>query len=66
MGAEQVDKELEDANKSVMQIIDEVCNDICNSYCKWPDQYGASDDDLDRIYEDHCEKCPLNKLNRLN
>ncbi|MCQ2088017.1 MAG: hypothetical protein MJZ37_08175 [Bacilli bacterium] len=61
----KVDKELEDAEKSVMQIIDDVCNDICNGYCKWTERYGGSDDDLDRIYEDHCNKCPLNKLNKL-
>lgn len=62
MGAEQVDKELEDAERSVTQIIEDVCNDICDHYCKYPEMYGIEDLYQDMLYEEHCNGCALNRL----
>ena len=57
------DEEFEQAEKSVAQIIEDVCEDICDNYCKYPIHYDFKDDfNYDRIWEEHCNKCPLNKL----
>jgi hypothetical protein len=48
------DKEL----KSVMEIIEEVCEKMCNNYCKY-----SAEADMDDGTCGHYEDCPLNKLN---
>lgn len=50
--------------KSVIQIIENVCEDICNNYCKYPDQWNPEDHAGQDLTESEiCEKCPLNRLN---
>lgn len=52
-----------DEQKTVAQVVEEVCQDICDHYCKYPAEYNFDDDlSFDRIYEDHCNDCPLNRL----
>lgn len=55
-----------DNRKTVTAIINEVCDEMCRSYCKYPDQYADNHDALldpmDRLIDDHCFDCPLNRL----
>ena len=44
-------------NKTIPQIIEEVCNDICNHYCKYPGIV-RNEEEL----SEECYECPLNKL----
>ena len=48
------------ADKSITKVIEEVCEEICDKYCKHPSSYGA--DEVDKMWEEVCENCPLNKL----
>lgn len=52
---------------TVVEIIVEVVEKMCSDYCKFPEQYvkeyGDSDEGLNKMFEDHCDKCPLNRLN---
>ena len=43
--------------KSISEIIEEVCVKICDDYCKYP-MLCKREDDLLKI----CDECPLNKL----
>ena len=47
-------------NKSVAEIIEEVCCEICDKYCKYPSMYTEEEwqDAMDEI----CTNCPLQKL----
>lgn len=51
---------------SVQNILVEVVEEVCDKYCKFPElyekKYGDSDEDMDKLIEECCEKCPLNKL----
>ena len=49
-----------DKQKSVVNVIEEVMNEVCDKYCKFPEQY--TDEDEEKLYEKHCNNCPLNKL----
>lgn len=40
------------------QIFEEVMNDMCDNYCKFPALYS----DQDELWDEQCDKCPLNKL----
>lgn len=52
---------------TVVETIEEVVEKICSDYCKFPEEYtkkyGDSDEGLNKMFEDHCDKCPLNRLN---
>ena len=41
----------------ISDIVDEVASEMCDGFCHWP-FVCASEDELD----EHCDKCPLNKL----
>ena len=43
--------------KSAVSILVEACADICDNYCKYPESC-SSEDEL----EEHCERCPMNKI----
>jgi hypothetical protein len=43
-------------DKTVLNIIEEVCDEMCNNYCKY-----IGLDDQDEL-DEHCNECPLNKL----
>lgn len=47
-------------DKSVTQIIEEVCQDICDNYCKHPTLH--TPDEWENVMDEVCENCPLNKL----
>ena len=51
---------------TVVEIIEEVIEKMCSDYCKFPEQYekeyGDSDEGVDKMAEDRCGKCPLNRL----
>lgn len=51
---------MSDKRESVVNIIQEVIEEICDNHCKFPDQY--SEENEERLYEEHCDNCPLNKL----
>lgn len=48
----------EPAQKTALEIIEEVKSDICDKYCKYPEQY----DNNDEMLRDVCEACALNRL----
>ena len=45
-------------DKTIPQILEEVAEDMCDNYCKYPGEYKDSDD----MWNEVCDKCPLNKL----
>ena len=47
---------------TVHNIIVEVVKKVCDEYCKWPEKYGDSDEELQKLMDEHCEKCVLNRL----
>lgn len=48
----------------VSGIIEAVKSAMCDTCCKYPDQYGSSQNDeaWDAMNEEVCSKCPLNAL----
>ena len=38
--------------------LEEVAGKICDKFCRFPEAY----DDTDRMFEEKCDKCPLNEL----
>lgn len=48
------------ADATVSKIIEDVVESICDNYCKYPEQYAEADEE--KMYEERCDKCPLNKL----
>ena len=48
----------------VSGIIEAVKSAMCDTHCKYPDQYGANQNDeaWDAMNEEVCSKCPLNAL----
>ena len=52
--------------ESVTNIIVDVANEVCDKLCKYPGEYekkyGDSDEGMDKLIEEKCEKCVLNKL----
>lgn len=52
---------------TVVETIEEVVERMCSDYCKFPEryekEYGDSDEGLKKMFEDHCDSCPLNRLN---
>ena len=52
---------------TVVETIEEVVEKICSDYRKFTEEYtkkyGDSDEGLNKMFEDHCDKCPLNRLN---
>ena len=52
-------------DKNVQEIIEEVKSEICDNYCKYPAIYNTREDsgvDYDRMFEEKCDRCPLNRL----
>lgn len=48
---------------SVTDIIEDVKNEISDDYCKWAAQMAnESDEDYQKLLDEHCDKCPLNRL----
>lgn len=45
-------------SQSVVEILEKATEEFCNKLCKWPAQYK----DIDKLYDEHCIKCPINKL----
>ncbi len=52
---------------TVVEIIEEVVEKMCSDYCKFPEEYtkkyGGGYEGTKKMMEDHCDKCPLNRLN---
>jgi len=42
--------------------LEDIVGKICAKYCKFPEAYGNREDDNQRMIEERCEKCPLNRL----
>jgi hypothetical protein len=49
-----------DKQECVVDIIRKVVEEMCDKHCKLPEQY--SEEDEEKLYEEHCNNCPLNKL----
>lgn len=55
----------DEQKKTVSEIIDEVRLEICDKHCKYSDinytrEY--SDEEYDKMMEEVCDNCPLNRL----
>jgi hypothetical protein len=48
--------------KTLIEIVEQVKADMCDRYCKWPDQYKGDENAYDRMIDEKCEHCPLNRL----
>ena len=56
---------MDQKQKTVSDIIEEVRSDICDNYCKYSDinytrEY--SDAEYDKMMREQCDSCPLNRL----
>lgn len=54
-----------DASNKGMDIseIEYIAGEICDHYCKFPEAYYTGhDDDNQRMIEERCNKCPLNRV----
>jgi hypothetical protein len=51
---------MSDKQECVVDIIRKVVEEMCDKHCKFPEQY--SEEDEEKLYEEHCNNCPLNKL----
>lgn len=52
-------------DKSILQIVNEVCEAICDDYCKHSDLFKnvhMTDEEFDNYTAEFCDKCPLNRL----
>lgn len=49
---------MENKEKTVSEIIEEVRSEICDNYCKYMDSV-VSDEE---VILKHCDDCPLNRL----
>jgi hypothetical protein len=51
---------------TVVETIEEVIEKMCSDYCKYPEEYTkkyGGYEGTKKMIEDHCDKCPLNRLN---
>lgn len=49
--------------KTVTQLLNDMAAKFCNDYCRWPWVYrDGNEEDEGRMYEEKCNKCPLNIL----
>jgi len=48
--------------QTVTHLIESVCSEICDNYCKFPELYGSDDEAFDKLMQEHCNDCPLNRL----
>ena len=52
--------------KTVPEMIQEICDQICNDYCKYPDQVRSQVKDVDdaenTLMAIYCDGCPLQRL----
>lgn len=52
--------------KGLPQIVQEVVEETCDKYCKWPEkyqeQYGDPDEAGEKMMDEICVNCPLNRL----
>ena len=51
-------KEKQLGGVTVTGLLQEIADDFCDNYCKYPDRYT----DEDKMMEEHCDQCPLNKI----
>jgi hypothetical protein len=48
--------------KTLIEIVEQVKAEMCDRFCKWPDQYKCDESAYDRMIDEKCEHCPLNRL----
>ena len=52
--------------KHITEMLDEICCNMYDNYCKYPKLYEANYDDpdeaMDKLCEEKCNDCPINKL----
>ena len=51
-------KEQQRGGVTVSALLEEIVNDFCDNYCKYPSEYT----DEDKMMEERCGQCPLNKI----
>ena len=42
--------------------LEDIAGKICDKYCKFPEAYGDREDDNQRMIEERCNNCPVNRL----
>ena len=46
--------------QTVTEMIQKAVEKMCDEYCKFPQMY--TEENEDKLYEEHCDGCVLNKL----
>lgn len=46
-------------SKLIDEIIEKVKSELCDKYCKYPEQWEGTEEDM---IEEICSMCPLNEL----
>lgn len=47
---------------NISRELEKIGEAICEEYCKFPEQYGNSDEEMDRLCREKCDNCPLSRL----
>lgn len=57
-------KTMKEKDITITQIFERITTEICGNYCKYADQFKASDDDVyfDKLICKHCNNCIMNTL----
>lgn len=48
--------------ETVIQVFEWVKAKMCEEYCKWPGLYRGDENAFDRLLDERCAHCPLNRL----
>lgn len=48
--------------KTLIEIVEQIKADMCDNYCKWPSLYKGDENAFDRLLDERCAHCPLNRL----
>lgn len=42
--------------------LEDIVGKICDKYCKFPEAYGDREDDRERMIQEKCHGCPIERL----
>ncbi len=62
IGVAYSDVKCMDSIKTIPELLEDIKEKICDQYCKYPEKYGTELEELDELYENHCNDCPLKYL----
>lgn len=53
------EKKMEEKQKTIYDLLDEVAEAMCDKYCKYPESYEGT---YDEMVEEICAECPMCKV----